>query len=72
MQRKDQKKNRNFGGPSKKIVSLVYGDEMRDYLESMVMDTYPDQVEIKTEESSGNEEEDDELQEEELDNKDKE
>ena len=45
---------------------------MRDYLESMVMDTYPDQVEIKTEESSGNEEEDDELQEEELDNEDKE
>ena len=34
------------------------------------MDTYPDQVEIKTEESSGNEEEEDELQEEELENND--
>ena len=41
----------------------VYGDEMRDYLEAMVLDTYPDQVESKTEESSGNEEEDDELEE---------
>ena len=36
------------------------------------MDAYPDQVEIKTEESFGNEEEDDELQEEDLDIKDKE
>ena len=45
---------------------------MRDYLEGMVMGTYPDQVEIKTEESFGNEEEEDELQEEELDIKDKE
>ena len=31
------------------------------------MDTYPDQVEIKREESSGNDKEDDELQEEDLD-----
>ena len=45
---------------------------MMDYLEGMVMDTYPDQVEIKTEESFGNEEEEDELQQEDLDNLDKE
>ena len=45
---------------------------MMDYLEGMFMEIHPDQVEIKTEESSGNEEEDDELQEEDLDNKDKE
>ena len=32
---------------------------MMDYLEGMVMETYPYQVEIKTEESSGNEEEKD-------------
>ena len=59
----------------------IYGDEMMDYLEGMVMDIYPDQVEIKTEESSGNEEEEDgsgneeeeeELQEEDLDKKNKE
>ena len=36
------------------------------------MDTYPDQVEIKTEQSSGNEEEEYELQEEDLDKDDKE
>ena len=36
----------------------------------MVMDTYPDQVVIKKEESSGNEEDEDELQEEDLDNND--
>ena len=35
------------------------------------MDTYPDQVEIKTEQSSGNEEEEYELQEEDLDKDDK-
>ena len=45
---------------------------MRDYLEGMVLDTYPDQVEIKTEESSGNEEEEDECHEEDLDHKHKE
>ena len=52
--------------------TLVYGDEIMDYLEGMVMEIYPDQVEIKTDESFGNEEEQDELQEEDLDNKDKE
>ena len=45
---------------------------MMDYLEAMVMETCPDQVAIKTEESSVNEEDDDELQEEDLDNKEKE
>ena len=42
---------------------------MIDYLEGMLIETYPDQVEITTEESSCNEEEEDELQEEDLDNK---
>ena len=46
---------------------------MMDYLEGWLwLETYADQVEIMTEESSANEEEEDELQEEDLDNKDKE
>ena len=44
----------------------VYGKEIKEYLEGMVMDTYPDQVKIKTEESSGDEDEEDEFQEEDL------
>ena len=33
----------------------VFGDEMQDYLECKVMDSYPDQVVNKKEESSGDE-----------------
>ena len=53
----------------------VFGDEMWEYLEGMVMDSYPDQVVIKKEESSSSEKEEDELEEEEdedLDNNDNE
>ena len=51
----------------------MFGDETRGYLETMAMDSYPDQVVIKKEDSSGdelqegsslNEEEDDEPEEE--------
>ena len=54
----------------------VFGDEVWDYLDSAVMDSYPDQVAIKKEECSGDElqeesssyEEEDELPEEDIDN----
>ena len=55
----------------------VFGDEVREYLEGMVMDSYPDQVVIKREGSSSIEEEEglqeeDEVQEEDIDNNDNE
>ena len=43
----------------------VFGDEVREYIDGMVMGSYPDQVVIKKVESSSSEEEDDELEEEE-------
>ena len=36
-------------------LTRVFGDEMWDYLECKVMDSYPDQVVIEKEESSGDE-----------------
>ena len=59
---KDKDKKKFWWSIEADCFTRVFGDEVWKYLESMVMNSYPDQVVIKKEESSSSEEEDDELE----------
>ena len=76
---KDQEEKKFWWSIETDCFTRVSCDEMQGYLENMVMDSYPDQVVIKKEESSGDElqeesssseEGEEELEEEENENKD--
>ena len=62
---KDKEEKKFWWSIETNCFTRVFGDEVQEYLEGMVMDSYPDQVVIKKEESSSSEEEEDELEEEE-------
>ena len=73
---KDKEEKEFWWSIEEECFTRVFSDEIRGYLENMVMDSYPDQVVVKKQESSGDEErpsseeEDDELEEEENENED--
>ena len=62
---KDREEKKFWWSIEADCFTRLFGDEMWEYLEGMVMDSYPDQVVMKKEESSSSEEEQDELGEEE-------